>query len=59
MLVFEVTDDGNGFDPSQRGLGAGFVNMTDRVRALGGNLLVESAPGRGTTVKGTVPGGRA
>ncbi|HEY6278289.1 MAG TPA: sensor histidine kinase [Streptosporangiaceae bacterium] len=59
LLSFEVTDDGAGFDPGQRGHGAGFVNMTDRVRALGGSLRVESAPGQGTVVKGTVPCGRA
>jgi signal transduction histidine kinase len=54
-LSFEVSDDGSGFGPGQRGPGTGFANMTDRVRALGGSLAVASAPGRGTTVKGTVP----
>jgi len=54
-LTFLVTDDGAGFDAESRGLGAGFLNMADRLGALGGSLLVESAPRRGTTVSGTVP----
>jgi signal transduction histidine kinase len=58
-LTFQVADNGRGFDPRARGLGAGFLNMTDRLGALGGSLRVESAPHRGTTVSGTlqvVPG---
>ena len=55
VLTFEVTDDGRGFDASARGLGAGFVNMEDRLRALRGAMLVESAPGQGTRVTGTLP----
>jgi signal transduction histidine kinase len=55
MLTFDVVDDGKGFDAQDRGLGAGFVNMADRLGALGGSLRVESAPQRGTTVSGAVP----
>ena len=54
-LVFEVIDDGFGFDSQGRGLGAGFVNMSDRLGAVGGSLQVESAPGRGTRVAGVLP----
>lgn len=54
-LTFQVTDDGKGFDSRTRGLGAGFLNMTDRLGALGGSLQVKSAPRRGTTVAGTIP----
>ena len=54
-LIFEVIDDGRGFDAQGRGLGAGFVNMDDRLRALRGSLRVESAPGRGTRVTGILP----
>jgi signal transduction histidine kinase len=57
MLTFEVVDDGKGFDAQARGLGAGFLNMADRLGALGGSLQVESAPRRGTTVSGTIPAG--
>jgi signal transduction histidine kinase len=54
-LVFEVTDDGRGFDPARKGVGAGFTNMNDRLGAIGGNLRVESSPGAGTKLTGTVP----
>jgi glucose-6-phosphate-specific signal transduction histidine kinase len=55
LLTFDVVDDGKGFDAQARGLGAGFLNMADRLGALGGSLRVESAPRRGTTVSGTIP----
>ena len=54
-LVFEVKDDGQGFDTQAKGLGAGFTNMNDRLGAIGGELRVESAPGAGTKLTGTVP----
>jgi len=54
-LVFEVTDDGAGFEPDDQARGSGFVNMGDRLGTLGGSLRVESAPGRGTTITGSVP----
>jgi len=54
-LVFEVSDDGAGFDPVAVGGGHGFVNMADRVGAFGGTLVVDSAPGRGAVVRGTLP----
>jgi len=54
-LLFEVRDDGAGFDTASRGLGAGFVNMNDRVGAIGGTVSVESAPGRGTCISGRIP----
>lgn len=54
-LTFQVADNGTGFDVKTPGLGAGFLNMADRLGALGGSLHVESAPRQGTTVSGTVP----
>jgi signal transduction histidine kinase len=54
-LALEVTDDGAGFDAADRGLGAGFLNMADRLGAFGGHLCVDSAPGQGTRVTGMVP----
>ena len=56
-LLFEVVDDGAGFDVATAKAGAGFTNMNDRVGAIGGSLRVESAPGKGTKVSGTVPVG--
>jgi signal transduction histidine kinase len=54
-LLFEVADDGAGFDLDAHGTGHGFVNMGDRVGAIGGTLSVTSAPGQGTRVHGVVP----
>jgi signal transduction histidine kinase len=54
-LLFEVTDDGAGFDARRKGAGVGFTNMNDRLGAIGGSLRVESAPGRGTKIQGAVP----
>ena len=54
-LVFEVIDDGTGFDQASTGYGTGLQGMADRLDALGGHLEVRSAPGQGTTVVGRVP----
>ena len=54
-LLFEVSDNGAGFDVRSSKVGAGFTNMSDRVGAIGGTLRVESAPGQGTTVGGAIP----
>jgi signal transduction histidine kinase len=57
-LRFTVRDDGTGFDPAARDGGTGFVNMRDRLGAIGGTLRVESSPGAGTSILGTLPLGR-
>jgi signal transduction histidine kinase len=54
-LHFSVADNGAGFDPGTTGGGAGFVNMSDRVGAIGGTVDVHSAPGEGTRIDGTIP----
>lgn len=51
---FSVKDDGTGFDKKLvRGLG--LLGMEERVRRLGGNLRIESQPGRGTTIAAELP----
>jgi signal transduction histidine kinase len=54
-LVFEVSDDGQGFDVNERSIGAGFTNMMDRLGAIGGKMRVESTPGSGTRLSGVLP----
>jgi signal transduction histidine kinase len=54
-LWFEVSDDGAGFDPATAAESPGFVNMRDRLGAVGGELAVTAAPGSGTSIRGTVP----
>src|SRR5262249_30846403 len=54
-LRFEVADDGCGFLPDRGAGGSGLTGMRDRLAAVGGELRVESAPGKGTRVSGRVP----
>jgi len=54
-LRFEVRDDGRGFDPSSTSYGTGLQGIADRIAALGGELVVTSAPGDGTAVAGRLP----
>ncbi len=55
-VELEVCDDGRGFafDESERGLG--IAGMRERALLVGGELTIESRPGRGTTVRLTLPG---
>jgi signal transduction histidine kinase len=54
-LRFEVRDDGRGFDVDHQLFGHGLTNIHDRLVAVGGTLVVESRPGRGTRIAGTIP----
>jgi len=54
-LRFEVADDGAGFDLANGVRGHGFVNMADRLGAIGGSVEVWSAPGQGTRITGHIP----
>ena len=54
-VELEVADDGRGFafDESEGGLG--IAGMRERALLIGGELTIESRPGRGTTVRLAVP----
>lgn len=54
-LVFEVSDDGVGFDSGAVEKSQGFVNMSDRLGALDGTLTILSTPGEGTMIRGELP----
>jgi signal transduction histidine kinase len=55
-LVLEVSDDGNGFDAAAAPRGRlGMKTMQERAEAAGGQLEVESAPGKGTRLQAKVP----
>ena len=54
-IRFTIHDDGPGFDVSTTDAGEGMQIMQDRIAALAGELVIESTPGRGTTVTGRVP----
>jgi signal transduction histidine kinase/ligand-binding sensor domain-containing protein len=56
-----VYDDGRGFDPTASRLlakgpgGMGLNSMDERVRVLGGQLQIQSAPGKGTRLTAIIP----
>ena len=55
-LQLAIRDDGVGFDPKRRvGVHLGLASMRERVKLLGGEIDIESAPGRGTTILAWVP----
>jgi signal transduction histidine kinase len=54
-LLFSVSDDGPGFDVERAVRGHGFVNMSDRLGAIGGTVRWESEPRKGAQVRGSVP----
>jgi signal transduction histidine kinase len=57
QLVVEVRDSGPGFSASESADHGriGLAGMRERVEALGGSFELHSAPGRGTTVKASLP----
>lgn len=56
-LSVEAADDGVGFVPASAltGSGLGLIGMTERSRMLGGRLVIDSAPGRGTRIRLDLP----
>ncbi|HEU5424553.1 MAG TPA: sensor histidine kinase, partial [Nitrolancea sp.] len=57
-LLVTITDDGLGFDPERASAEPnrfGLASMRERIERVGGELWLESAPGRGTTVRAAVP----
>ena len=52
-----LRDNGVGYDPASiEGSGHyGLKGMRERIRKIGGNLLVDTAPGKGTDIKITIP----
>jgi signal transduction histidine kinase len=52
-LVVEISDDGVG--GADIGRGTGLRGLTDRLAAIEGRLDVDSKPGRGTTVRASIP----
>lgn len=58
MITLTVRDDGRGFDPAAAAGTAqghfGLQVMRERMEGMGGRLVIESTPGRGTTIIATV-----
>jgi PAS domain S-box-containing protein len=54
-LRFSFSDNGKGFDPSQKRRGLGLIGLRERVEALAGQFELNSGPGRGVQVKAVIP----
>lgn len=50
-----IGDDGQGFSPDEVESGMGLQSMRERAESLGGNLVITSAPGEGTSIKAVIP----
>ncbi|MDB6112690.1 MAG: integral rane sensor signal transduction histidine kinase [Pedosphaera sp.] len=60
-VALQIKDDGQGFTP-ENSVGApeghfGLLGMSERAKRLGGQVLITSAPGMGTTVRVEIPSG--
>ncbi|MCB1590746.1 MAG: ATP-binding protein, partial [Xanthomonadales bacterium] len=54
-LLFEVADDGAGFDPANASDGRGLRNLRARIAELGGHAHLDSTPGGGCRLRFDVP----
>jgi signal transduction histidine kinase len=55
MLVFEITDNGKGFDRNDSNNGNGLKTMVSRTESMGGTLLFDTVTGGGTKIMVTLP----
>jgi signal transduction histidine kinase len=51
-LNLTISETGRGFDSAT--MGVGLTNMTDRLSAIGGQLVIDTGPGQGTRITATV-----
>jgi signal transduction histidine kinase len=63
-VCMKIKDDGKSFDVdrtlrSNGGKRLGLLGMRERLEMIGGKFVVESAPGKGTTILAQIPLGRA
>ena len=56
-ISLRISDRGKGFDPATKNpaAGIGLIGMTERLRLVGGRLLVTSESGRGTEILAEAP----
>lgn len=50
-LLLTISDNGKGFGSTLSTTGIGLANMKDRTRLVKADLLIQSAPGQGTTIE--------
>ena len=62
-MTMEIADNGKGFEldrvlSAKRNNRLGVLGMRERVEMVGGQFGIESAPGRGTTIRARIPVGK-
>ena len=57
QIALTICDEGRGFNPAEalKSSGLGLTSMTERLKSVGGELLIDAVPERGTTIRATVP----
>jgi signal transduction histidine kinase len=59
QLTFQVQDNGVGMRGGPGASGFGLLGIRDRVAAIGGRLVIDSAPGAGTSLSLSIPLGQS
>lgn len=54
-VVLQIVDNGNGFDPSRPTGRFGVTGMRERAMLVGGELIIQSSPSSGTTLRMEMP----
>lgn len=54
-IELNIEDNGMGFDLENYRKGLGLTSMRERTELLGGSFAIESAPGKGTTIRASWP----
>jgi PAS domain S-box-containing protein len=54
VIALKISDSGHGFDPTRCQWGIGLTSMRERLRIIGGELVVRSTPGAGTEITAEV-----
>jgi PAS domain S-box-containing protein len=57
LITMHVSDSGKGFDPDLAAAknGLGLISIEERVRGVGGQIVIQSAPSQGTSIEIRVP----
>jgi NarL family two-component system sensor histidine kinase LiaS len=50
-----IEDDGCGFDMAQKPKGVGLRSIKERAESIGGQIIIESIPDKGTRIEVTIP----
>lgn len=55
LTQLSIADNGKGFNPDDKRNGIGFNNMLSRAKVFGGEMKINSSPGKGCTIQVSIP----